>query len=62
MSAETTDFAAMVTKEEAEQSYTAEIILNGKVVKSATYGTEQGAMRWITFEVIARTKEGNIAK
>lgn len=54
------DFAALVTKEEADRWYTAEIIVDGVVVKSAQYATEASALKFITLQTTTLQRTGRI--
>jgi hypothetical protein len=51
------DFAALITKEEPELWFTAEIIVNGKVIKSAQYATRASAFKFITLHTIEETRQ-----
>lgn len=51
------DYAALVTKDDTDLWFTAEIIVNGEIVHSAQYATRASAFKDIAFHVIEEHKK-----
>lgn len=51
------DFAALVTKEDTELWFTAEIIVNGEIVQSEQYATKDSAFKFIAMRTLEETRK-----
>jgi hypothetical protein len=59
MENETADIAVLVTKDQTDDWYTTEVIVDGEVIKSGTYATKQGALRFASMQTIQLTNANN---